>query len=218
MGILIAPSMLSADFGKLASEVEMVNNSEADWFHLDIMDGLFVPNISYGFPVVKAIAKSARKPLDAHLMIQDPDRYIDEFAKAGVNYLSVHWEACTHLHRTLEHIRSAGMKPGIALNPHTPVNILYDILPEAHFVLIMSVNPGFGGQKFIESSLGKIRKLKEIASKIAPHCLIEVDGGVNMQNAPLLAEAGADILVAGNTIFSCPSPADAIRELKSLGK
>jgi ribulose-phosphate 3-epimerase len=218
MGILIAPSMLSADFGKLASEVEMINNSEADWFHLDIMDGLFVPNISYGFPVVKAIAAGAKKPLDAHLMIQDPDRYIDQFAEAGVNYLSVHWEACTHLHRTLEHIRAAGMKPGIALNPHTPVNILYDILPQAHFILIMSVNPGFGGQKFIEGSLGKIKKLREIASKIAPECLIEVDGGVNMQNAPLLAEAGADILVAGNTIFSHPSPAEAIGLLKRLGK
>lgn len=210
--------MLSADFGKLASEVEMVNNSEADWFHLDIMDGLFVPNISYGFPVVKAIAAGAKKPLDAHLMIQDPDWYIDQFAEAGVNYLSVHWEACTHLHRTLEHIRAAGMKPGIALNPHTPVNILYDILPQAHFILIMSVNPGFGGQKFIEGSLGKIKKLREIASKIAPECLIEVDGGVNMQNAPLLAEAGADILVAGNTIFSHPSPAEAIGLLKRLGK
>lgn len=210
--------MLSADFGKLASEVEMVNNSEADWFHLDIMDGLFVPNISYGFPVVKAIAAGAKKPLDAHLMIQDPDRYIDQFAEAGVNYLSVHWEACTHLHRTLEHIRAAGMKPGIALNPHTPVNILYDILPQAHFILIMSVNPGFGGQKFIEGSLSKIKKLREIASKIAPECLIEVDGGVNMQNAPLLAEAGADILVAGNTIFSHPSPAEAIGLLKRLGK
>ena len=209
--------MLSADFGKLASEVEMVNNSEADWFHLDIMDGLFVPNISYGFPVVKAIAAGAKKPLDAHLMIQDPDRYIDQFAEAGVNYLSVHWEACTHLHRTLEHIRAAGMKPGIALNPHTPVNILYDILPQAHFILIMSVNPGFGGQKFIEGSLSKIKKLREIASKIAPECLIEVDGGVNMQNAPLLAEAGADILVAGNTIFSHPSPAEAIGLLKRLG-
>lgn len=218
MGILIAPSMLSANFGKLASEVEMVNNSEADWFHLDIMDGLFVPNISYGFPVVKAIAAGAKKPLDAHLMIQDPDRYIDQFAEAGVNYLSVHWEACTHLHRTLEHIRAAGMKPGIALNPHTPVNILYDILPQAHFILIMSVNPGFGGQKFIEGSLSKIKKLREIASKIAPECLIEVDGGVNMQNAPLLAEAGADILVAGNTIFSHPSPAEAIGLLKRLGK
>ena len=210
--------MLSANFGKLASEVEMVNNSEADWFHLDIMDGLFVPNISYGFPVVKAIAAGAKKPLDAHLMIQDPDRYIDQFAEAGVNYLSVHWEACTHLHRTLEHIRAAGMKPGIALNPHTPVNILYDILPQAHFILIMSVNPGFGGQKFIEGSLSKIKKLREIASKIAPECLIEVDGGVNMQNAPLLAEAGADILVAGNTIFSHPSPAEAIGLLKRLGK
>lgn len=210
--------MLSADFGKLASEVEMVNNSEADWFHLDIMDGLFVPNISYGFPVVKAIAAGAKKPLDAHLMIQYPDRYIDQFAEAGVNYLSVHWEACTHLHRTLEHIRAAGMKPGIALNPHTPVNILYDILPQAHFILIMSVNPGFGGQKFIEGSLGKIKKLREIASKIAPECLIEVDGGVNMQNAPLLAETGADILVAGNTIFSHPSPAEAIGLLKRLGK
>jgi ribulose-phosphate 3-epimerase len=216
MGVLIAPSMLSADFGKLDEQVDLVNKSDADLFHLDIMDGLFVPNISYGFPLVKAIAKNAKKPLDAHLMIVDPDRYLEEFAKTGVEYLSVHWEACNHLHRSLQKIRSLGMKAGVALNPHTPVHMLYEILSETDFVLIMSVNPGFGGQKFIENSLLKIKKLKEMIVKISPSCLIEVDGGVTLENAPLLVKAGADILVAGNSVFGAPGPAEVIRNLKLI--
>ena len=216
MGVLVAPSMLSADFGKLDEQVELINKSDADLFHLDIMDGLFVPNISYGFPLVKAIAKNAKKPLDAHLMIVDPDRYLEEFAKTGVEYLSVHWEACNHLHRSLQKIRSLGMKAGVALNPHTPVHMLYEILSETDFVLIMSVNPGFGGQKFIENSLLKIKKLKEIIIKISPSCLIEVDGGVTLENAPQLVKAGADILVAGNSVFGASRPAEVIHSLKQL--
>lgn len=216
MGVLVAPSMLSADFGKLDEQVDLINKSDADLFHLDIMDGLFVPNISYGFPLVKAIAKNAKKPLDAHLMIVDPDRYLEEFAKTGVEYLSVHWEACNHLHRSLQKIRSLGMKAGVALNPHTPVHMLYEILSETDFVLIMSVNPGFGGQKFIENSLLKIKKLKEIIIKISPSCLIEVDGGVTLENAPQLVKAGADILVAGNSVFGASRPAEVIRSLKQL--
>ena len=216
MGVLVAPSMLSADFGNLDEQVDLINKSDADLFHLDIMDGLFVPNISYGFPLVKAIAKSAKKPLDAHLMIVDPDRYLEEFAKTGVEYLSVHWEACNHLHRSLQKIRSLGMKAGVALNPHTPVHMLYEILSETDFVLIMSVNPGFGGQKFIENSLLKIKKLKEIIIKISPSCLIEVDGGVTLENAPQLVKAGADILVAGNSVFGASRPAEVIHSLKQL--
>jgi len=208
--------MLSADFGKLDEQVDLINKSDADLFHLDIMDGLFVPNISYGFPLVKAIAKNAKKPLDAHLMIVDPDRYLEEFAKTGVEYLSVHWEACNHLHRSLQKIRSLGMKAGVALNPHTPVHMLDEILSETDFVLIMSVNPGFGGQKFIENSLLKIKKLKEMIVKISPSCLIEVDGGVTLENAPLLVKAGADILVAGNSVFGTPKPAEVIHNLKKI--
>lgn len=216
MAVLIAPSMLSANFGRLSSEVEMINNSDADLFHLDIMDGLFVPNISYGFPVVKAISELAKKPLDAHLMIVDPDRYIERFATAGVKYLSVHIEACTHLHRTIQNIKENGMKAGVALNPHTPASMLKEIISDADFILVMSVNPGFGGQKFIESSLNKIREIRQMAEELAPHLQIEVDGGVSKENAPHLIKAGADILVAGNSVFSSDSPADAIRELKSL--
>lgn len=216
MATLIAPSMLSANFGNLASDIEMVNNSEADLFHLDIMDGLFVPNISYGFPVVKAISELAKKPMDAHLMIVDPDRYIERFAKMGVKYLSVHIEACTHLHRTIQNIKECGMKAGVALNPHTPAFMIKEIIGDVDFVLVMSVNPGFGGQSFIPSSLDKIREIREMASKKAPNLLIEVDGGVSKVNAPLLIEAGADILVAGNSIFSSSSPALAIKELRQL--
>ncbi|GAB1373439.1 ribulose-phosphate 3-epimerase [Bacteroidales bacterium] len=218
MATLIAPSMLSANFGNLASDIEMVNNSEADLFHLDIMDGLFVPNISYGFPVVKAISELAKKPMDAHLMIVDPDRYIERFAKMGVKYLSVHIEACTHLHRTIQNIKECGMKAGVALNPHTPAFMIKEIIGDVDFVLVMSVNPGFGGQSFIPSSLDKIREIREMASKKAPNLLIEVDGGVSKENAPLLIEAGADILVAGNSIFSNPSPTVAISELKQLSR
>ena len=216
MAVLIAPSMLSANFGRLSSEVEMINNSDADLFHLDIMDGLFVPNISYGFPVVKAISELAKKPLDAHLMIVDPDRYIERFATAGVKYLSVHIEACTHLHRTIQNIKENGMKAGVALNPHTPALMLKEIISDADFILVMSVNPGFGGQKFIESSLNKIREIRQMAEELAPHLQIEVDGGVSKENAPLLVEAGADILVAGNSIFSKSSPSETIKELKQL--
>lgn len=216
MATLIAPSMLSANFGNLASDIEMVNNSEADLFHLDIMDGLFVPNISYGFPVVKAISELAKKPMDAHLMIVDPDRYIERFAKEGVKYLSVHIEACTHLHRTIQNIKECGMKAGVALNPHTPAYMIKEIIADTDFVLVMSVNPGFGGQSFIASSLNKIREIRDMASKTAPNLLIEVDGGVSKENAPLLVEAGADILVAGSSIFSKSSPSEAIKELKQL--
>ena len=214
MGVLIAPSMLSADFGNLAQQVDMVNKSDADLIHLDIMDGVFVPNISYGFPVVKAIAGTAAKPLDAHLMIVDPDRYFDNFRNLGVEYLSVHYEACTHLHRSLQRIKNLGMKAGVALNPHTPAHLLSEIVTEADFILIMSVNPGFGGQSFIENTYHKLGKIKEIIKEAGSKCLIEIDGGVNKDNAPLLVKAGADILVAGNSVFGAPDPIKAIRDLK----
>ena len=214
MGVLIAPSMLSADFGNLAQQVDMVNKSDADLIHLDIMDGVFVPNISYGFPVVKAIAGTAVKPLDAHLMIVDPDRYFDNFMNLGVEYLSVHYEACTHLHRSLQRIKNLGMKAGVALNPHTPAHLLSEIVTEADFILIMSVNPGFGGQSFIENTYHKLGKIKEIIKEAGSKCLIEIDGGVNKDNAPLLVKAGADILVAGNSVFGAPDPIKAIRDLK----
>lgn len=216
MSLIIAPSMLSANFGKLEEEVEMVNRSEADWFHLDIMDGVFVPNLSYGFPVVKAIAKKAQKPLDAHLMIVDPDRYLEQFAELGVAYLSVHYEACTHLHRTIQRIKALGMKAGVALNPHTPVSVLEDILSDTDFILIMSVNPGYGGQSFIGNSLSKVDKLKKMISEKSPRTLIEVDGGVNYETGKRLVEKGADILVAGNSLFTAKEPLNAIKELKSI--
>ncbi len=214
MSQLIAPSMLSANFANLEKDIAMVNSSEADLFHLDIMDGLFVPNISYGFPVVKAIASKATKPLDAHLMIVDPDRYLEDFAKAGVSYLSVHYEACTHLHRTIQRIKSLEMKAGVALNPHTPVENLIEILPDIDFVLIMSVNPGFGGQSFIENSFSKIKRLKQMILERSLNTLIEVDGGVNKENAPLLFQSGANILVAGNSVFGAKEPSEAIAQLK----
>ncbi|MEA5005319.1 MAG: ribulose-phosphate 3-epimerase [Rikenellaceae bacterium] len=214
MGVLIAPSMLSADFGNLAQQVDMVNKSDADLIHLDIMDGVFVPNISYGFPVVKAIAKAAEKPLDAHLMIIDPDRYFENFKDLGVKYLSVHYEACIHLHRSLQRIKSLGMKAGVALNPHTPAHLLSEITHEADFILVMSVNPGFGGQSFIENTYQKLGRIKEILSENDSKCLIEIDGGVTKENASLLAKAGADILVAGNSVFGAPDPVKAIRDLR----
>lgn len=212
--MIIAPSILAADFGNLARDIQMVNASEAEWIHLDIMDGVFVPNISYGFPVVSAIAKEAKKTLDAHLMIIDPDRYVDKFADMGVEYLSVHYEACTHLHRSLQNIRNKGMKAGVALNPHTPVHLLEDILEECDYVLLMSVNPGFGGQKFIENAVKKVATLKEMILKRNLQTLIEVDGGVNRHNAPILAAAGADALVAGSSVFSAPDPMAEIIALK----
>lgn len=212
--MIIAPSILAADFGNLARDIQMVNRSEAEWIHLDIMDGVFVPNISYGFPVVSAIAKEAKKVLDAHLMIIDPDRYVENFAKMGVEYLSVHYEACTHLHRSLQNIRNLGMKAGVALNPHTPVHLLEDILEECDYVLLMSVNPGFGGQKFIENAVKKVSVLKEMILKRGLQTLIEVDGGVNRHNAPILAAAGADALVAGSSVFNAPDPLAEIIALK----
>lgn len=212
--MIIAPSILAADFGNLARDIQMVNASEAEWIHLDIMDGVFVPNISYGFPVVSAIAKEAKKVLDAHLMIIDPDRYVENFAKMGVEYLSIHYEACTHLHRSLQNIRNLGMKAGVALNPHTPVHLLEDILEECDYVLLMSVNPGFGGQKFIENCVKKVSTLKEMILKRNLNTLIEVDGGVNRHNAPILAQAGADALVAGSSVFNAADPMAEIIALK----
>lgn len=208
--------MLSANFANLGDDIKMVNESEADLFHLDIMDGLFVPNISYGFPVIKAISKLAKKPMDAHLMIVDPDRYFDNFKEVGVEYLSVHYEACTHLHRSLQRIKNLGMKAGVALNPHTPVHLLSDIIQDADFVLLMSVNPGFGGQSFIENTISKVEALKDLILQKSPNCLIEVDGGVNQENARQLVKSGANILVAGNTVFSAQNPKEAIKQLKDL--
>jgi ribulose-phosphate 3-epimerase len=216
MNHLIAPSLLSADFLNLEKDIEMVNASDADLFHLDIMDGMFVPNISFGFPVVEKIAKKARKPLDVHLMIMDPDRYLERFKKAGANFISVHYEACNHLHRTVHAIRDLGAKAGVVLNPHTPVFLLQDIIRDVDMVLIMSVNPGFGGQKFIRYSIPKIEELKVMITATNSPALIEVDGGVDLENAPQLLKAGADVLVAGNTIFSSPDPAETIRQLKII--
>lgn len=208
--------MLSADFGNLQRDVEMINNSQADWFHLDIMDGVFVPNISYGFPVVKAMAKYAKKPLDAHLMIVEPDRYITGFKELGVEWLSLHYEASTHLHRSMQNIHNAGMKAGVAINPHTSVLLLEDILCEADYIVVMSVNPGFGGQSFIENALEKVSRLKEMILRKNPKCLIEVDGGVSLHNTKALKEAGADVLVAGSAVFSAPDPVQMISQLKAV--
>lgn len=213
---LIAPSMLSADFGHLADDVEMVNNSDAAMIHLDVMDGRFVPNISFGFPVIEAIAKSARKPLDAHLMIVEPDRWIDTLARIGVETMNVHWEACTHLHRTVQAIKDAGMKAAVTLNPATPVSTLEDIIGELDMVLLMSVNPGFGGQKFIEHTLEKTRRLRRLIDESGSKALIQVDGGVNLTTGPLLARAGADSLVAGNAVFAAPDPKAVIAALAAL--
>ncbi len=215
MKTLVAPSLLSADFLNLGRDIEMVNNSEADWFHLDIMDGVFVPNISFGMSVVSAIHSVAKKPLDVHLMIIQPDKYIQDFKDAGASILSVHIESCQHLHRSLQSIKKAGMKAGIVLNPHTPVNSLEDIINEADMVLLMSVNPGFGGQKFIVQTLDKISRLKEMILRKNLTTLIEVDGGVDMNNAKSIVSAGADILVAGNAIFKAANPPEMIKLLKS---
>jgi ribulose-phosphate 3-epimerase len=213
---IIAPSILSADFANLQRDVEMINRSEADWFHVDIMDGVFVPNISFGFPVQKAVQKHATKPLDVHLMIVQPERYIKEFKDAGAAVLSVHIEASTHLHRTLQAIKSEGMKAGVAINPHTPVSLLQDIIGDADLVCMMSVNPGFGGQKFIERTYAKCTELKEMILKQNSNCLIEIDGGVNEITAPKLLAAGADVLVAGNYVFSASDPIATIASLKKL--
>lgn len=213
---IISPSLLSADFLHLAKDIEMVNESEADWFHLDVMDGVFVPNISYGLPIIEQIKKLATKPLDVHLMIVQPERYIEQFHKAGADILTVHYEACIHLHRTLQHIQSLGMKAGVALNPHTPVNVLEDIIQNIDVVLLMSVNPGFGGQTFIRHTVDKVKKLKNMIQATNSATLIEVDGGVNFETGAELVAAGADALVAGSFIFNSSSPEANIKGLKQI--
>jgi ribulose-phosphate 3-epimerase len=214
MSPIIAPSILSADFSNLKKDIDLVNNSEADWFHLDVMDGVFVPNISFGFPVVKAIKKYAKKPLDVHLMIVEPDKYIVKFKEAGAAVLTVHYEACTHLHRTLQHIKNSGMKAGVAINPHTSVSLLEDIIEDADLVCLMSVNPGFGGQKFIHNTFTKLTLLREMILRKNTKTKIEIDGGVDLQNARQLFNAGADVLVAGNSVFSAENPEQTISELR----
>ena len=216
--ILIAPSILAANFGNLQRDIEMINQSDAHWFHLDVMDGVFVPNISFGMPIINAIAKHATKTLDAHLMIIDPDRYIKTFADLGVDYLTVHYEACPHLHRTLQAIKAEGMKAGVALNPHSNINLLEDTINDIDLVCIMSVNPGFGGQSFIENTYSKVKKLKEMITKKNATTLIQIDGGVTNKNAKQLAEAGADVLVAGSYIFRSENPTETIVELNNLLK
>lgn len=213
---LIAPSVLSADFANLQRDIELINNSEADLFHVDVMDGVFVPNISLGFPVIEAIKKHAEKPLDVHLMIVNPDQYIERFAQAGADSITVHYEACTHLHRTIQLIHKAGVKASVAINPHTPVELLTDILADLDMVLVMSVNPGFGGQQFIPNTLSKLRRLKAMAQTVNPDLLIEVDGGVSLTNMADLITAGANVLVAGNAVFSADSPAEMISSMKNL--
>ena len=214
---LVAPSLLAANFLQLQKEVEMVNHSEADLFHVDVMDGHFVPNISFGFSIIKQIKSIARKPLDVHLMISDPDRYLEDFKHSGADWLSVHYETCTHLHRTIGEIRKLGMKPGVVVNPHNNVELLEGILPDVDFVLLMSVNPGFGGQKFISATYARLQKLSEMRNALNPKLLIEVDGGVDQHNATALLEAGANILVAGSAVFNDPDPIGYISRLKHAG-
>ncbi len=217
MSTIIAPSMLSANFLNLSADIDMINRSEADWFHLDIMDGVFVPNISFGLPVVKAIKKDAQKPLDVHLMIVSPEKYIQAFRDAGADILTVHVEACTHLHRTVQEIKNAGMKAGISLNPHTPVQMLENVIADIDLVLVMSVNPGFGGQSFIQSTYRKLELLAELKQFDNPDLIIEVDGGVTLENSPELVKAGVNALVAGNTVFASKNPVETIRQLKLVG-
>ena len=216
MSVIVSPSLLSADFLHLSKDIEMVNRSQADWFHLDIMDGVFVPNISYGLPVVSQIKKMATKPLDVHLMIVQPERYVEAFHKAGADILTVHYEACTHLHRTIQQIKAQGMKAGVSLNPHTPVSLLEDIIKDIDVVLLMSVNPGFGGQSFIEQTINKVDKLKKLIIESNSHTLVEIDGGVNFETGKRLVDAGADALVAGSFVFNATDPEANIKGLKEL--
>ncbi|MBN1112481.1 MAG: ribulose-phosphate 3-epimerase [Bacteroidales bacterium] len=215
MSVIISPSMLSANFGELDKDIEMINNSEAQWFHIDVMDGVFVPNISFGFPIIQVINNKAKKPLDVHLMIVDPDRYIEQFKNVGAEYLTVHYEACNHLHRTIQNIKSHGMKAGVSLNPHTPISLLEDIIQDLDLVLLMSVNPGFGGQSYIENTYSKIKQLKELIFRKNSVALIEVDGGVDINNASKLIECGADALVAGSAVFKSENPKETIKILRN---
>lgn len=218
MNPLIAPSILASDFANLQSEITMINESQADWIHVDVMDGVFVPNISFGMPVIKAIKKHAKKPLDVHLMIVQPERYVETFREVGADILSIHIEASTHLHRTIQLIKVHGMKAGVAINPHTPVSLLQDVIEDIDLVCMMSVNPGFGGQKFIENTFRKVTELTELILKRKSKALIEIDGGVNQDNAKALMEAGAHVLVAGNFVFSAQNPKEVIQRLKTMGK
>lgn len=216
MELLISPSVLSCDFANIQRDVEMINSSTADWFHIDVMDGVFVPNISFGFPVIAAIKKHSSKPLDVHLMIVNPDQYIDEFKKVGADILTVHYEACPHLHRTIQAIKAAGMKAGVALNPHTPVDLLQDVIEDLDLVLIMSVNPGFGGQKFIKNAILKVEQAKNLIHRRGSHAIVEVDGGVNLETGLDLVRAGADVLVAGSFVFNSADPLQTIADLKGI--
>jgi ribulose-phosphate 3-epimerase len=212
----VSPSLLAADFAHLSKDIDMINRSDADWLHLDVMDGVFVPNISFGFPVLEAVAKLCQKPLDVHLMIVDPGKFTQQVKALGAYIMNVHYEACPHLHRTIQQIHQAGMKAGVTLNPHTPVNVLEDIIQDVDMVLLMTVNPGFGGQQFIEHSIQKVKKLKELIQRTGSHTLIQVDGGVNADTAPPLVQAGADVLVAGSHVFGDPHPEQRIKEFKAL--